>query len=97
MAQSIDLAANFYDPDNFLSLCNLLHLGDAGYDTFARQFQEYLLSHARTGSPNTIDDSGAIKWQTVEFGPVLGNVMNASDSGFALFDDPATTARDSDF
>jgi carboxylesterase type B len=92
-----DLAADFYDPNNLLTPYTLLHLGDTRFDTFATQFQKYLLSHARTGDPNVLRDPATIKWPIVEIGRTLGNVMNASDNGFALFDDPVTVAGECDF
>jgi hypothetical protein len=88
-----DIGADFYnkDTESFLS-----KLGDPTFGSFATTFQTYLLSHARTGDPNKLREEGSIEWPIASWGPVLGNVLNATDRGFELISDQMTKAEDCD-
>jgi carboxylesterase type B len=60
------------------------------------QYQSYLISHARSGNPNTFRLNGTIEWPKVEWAPELGKVLNVTDKGFELITDDKTTAADCD-
>ncbi|TID15951.1 Vacuolar protein sorting-associated protein 45 [Venturia nashicola] len=88
----MDLQANFYNSSGTPPR------DDPGFATFAPTFQNYLLSHARTGDPNSLQKSGgAIQWPKATFGPVFSNVLEAGNKGFGLIDDSQTTADTCDF
>lgn len=63
----------------------------------SQQYQSYLISHARTGDPNSMKIDGIIEWPKVEWGPSLKPVLNVTDLGFTLIADDKTTAVDCDF
>lgn len=94
-----DLLPTFYDLN-----VNLTALGiDAsyplipGFGSFAQAYQSYLVSHARSGDPNTYAKVSnvppTINWPKA--GSVSANeltdVLNAGDLGFDLFTDTTTT------
>jgi carboxylesterase type B len=84
-----DVPADFYN--------NETNSDDPTFGTFARSFQSYLVSHARTGNPNKLRDAGAINWPLVEKGRVFGDVLEAGNAGFRLIDDQLNKAEDCDF
>ncbi|KAE9964974.1 hypothetical protein BLS_007936 [Venturia inaequalis] len=87
-----DLQANFYNSSGAPPR------SDPGFATFAPTFQNYLLSHAMSGDPNSLQKgAGAIQWPKANFGPVFGNVLEAGNKGFALIDDNLTSADTCDF
>jgi hypothetical protein len=88
-----DINTDFYNKDTQSFLSTLM---DPTFGTFATTFQTYLLSHARTGDPNKLREKGSIEWPLVNWGPVLGNVLNATDKGFELISDQVTKAEDCD-
>lgn len=83
-----DIPADFYKPGIFDS---------KAAKKIGSQFQAYLLSHARTGDPNKERDAATVEWPKVRIGPTLAPVLNVTDSGFALIEDPATKKADSEF
>ncbi|QDS70471.1 hypothetical protein FKW77_009992 [Venturia effusa] len=88
----MDLTANFYNSHGTPPK------DDPGFATFATTFQNYLLSHARTGDPNTLQKGeGAIEWPKATFGPVFRHVLEAGNKGYALINDSQTTAETCDF
>lgn len=88
----MDLSADFYNASGRPPK------DDPGFATFAPTFQNYLLSHARAGDPNSLQKgAGAITWPKASFGPVLGNVLEAGNNGFSLVNDNLTTAETCDF
>lgn len=88
----MDLQANFYNSSAPPPR------DDPGFATFASTFQNYLLSHAMTGEPNSVQKgAGAIQWPKATFGPVFGNVLEAGNKGFALINDDLTSADTCDF
>jgi carboxylesterase type B len=71
--------------------------GDPGFAQFAPTYQDYLLSHARTGNPNTLGKkSAAILWPKVKFGDTFGDVLEAGKNGFWIIEDQLTKAQDCD-
>lgn len=94
-----DLLPTFYDLN-----INLTALGiDAlyplipGFGSFAQAYQSYLVSHARSGDPNTyakpLNVPPTINWPKAGSSSAneLTNVLNAGDSGFSLITDTDTT------
>lgn len=94
-----DLIPTFYDLN-----IDLATLGDdtpypliPGFGSFAQAYQSYLVSHARSGSPNTyaklLNVPSAINWPKAGSSSVneLTNVLNAGDLGFSLVSDSETT------
>jgi hypothetical protein len=79
------------------SLQSLGSLTDRTFGDFATKFQAYLTSHARTGDPNKFKHSSTVEWPIVKMGPTLGNVLNATDTGFQLIEDLRTRKEDCDF
>jgi hypothetical protein len=70
---------------------------DPGFATFAPAYQDLLLSHARTGDPNTLGKKGTgIEWPKVTVGKTFGNVLEAGKQGFNLIEDQLTKAGDCD-
>ena len=66
-----------------------------GFGAFAQAYQSYLVSHARTGDPNTykktINVPPAITWpKPVSSGDEITGVLNAGDLGFSLISDTET-------
>jgi hypothetical protein len=57
-----DLVADFDHLDNLLSPYSLLHIDDGGCDMFAKRFQQYLISHARSSDSNQLRDAGTVEW-----------------------------------
>jgi hypothetical protein len=70
---------------------------DSNFASFAKRYQSYLTSHARTGDVNKYRVDGTIEWPHAEFGPSLSKVLNATDKGFELIEDTLTRAQDCDF
>jgi hypothetical protein len=70
---------------------------DPGFPKFAQQYQDYLLSHARTGDPNTLANKGmGVMWPKVKWGDVLGDVLEAGKDGFKIGSDSITSAENCD-
>lgn len=66
-----------------------------GFGSFAQAYQSYLVSHARSGDPNTyakaLNVSPAIVWpQAVGGGEEIVGVLEAGDSGFGVVGDEQT-------
>ena len=100
-----DVVPTFYD----LNL-DLTALGNSlpfplvpGFGSFAQAYQSYLVSHARSGDPNTyskkLNIPPAIPWPKAgsSSANVLTNVLNAGDLGFGLINDPKTSESACDF
>lgn len=91
-----DISADFYDPTNALS--TLLAFRDQNISQFAPSYQSYLVSHARTGDPNTYRNTSG-QFPTIEWPKVtdqrnanyLSNVLYAGDAGYSLFSDNETS------
>ena len=65
------------------------------FGPFAQSYQSYLVSHARTGNPNTYakvsNNPPAIHWPRPNTrGDELMGVLNAGDAGFSIISDPET-------
>jgi hypothetical protein len=64
-----------------------------GVSGVARGYQSYLVSHARSGNPNTnrelLNDPPTIKWPKIGNvdGEYLTNVLNVTDGGFEIIED----------
>jgi hypothetical protein len=87
----MDMQADFYNSSGAPPK------GDPGFAQFAPVYQDYLLSHARTGDPNTLRSKGAaVQWPKVKVGDTFGNVLDAGKSGFSIIEDPLTKAEDCD-
>ena len=93
-----DIIATFYDANIAFSVLGteidlplIPFLGP-----FAKAYQSYLTSHARTGNPNTfkktINIPSAIHWPQPGglAGDVLSNVLRAGDTGFKVVEDAMT-------
>jgi carboxylesterase type B len=89
-----DIGADFYIAKSGFDFSSLT---DRTFGTFATTFQQYLLSHARTGNPSTLREKGSIEWPLVTMGPTLTGVMNATDKGFELIADEKTREEDCGF
>ena len=66
-----------------------------GFGPFAQAYQSYLVSHARTGDPNTyrkgINVPPAIPWpKPNSAGDEIQGVLDAGDLGFSIIGDPET-------
>jgi hypothetical protein len=66
-----------------------------GFEAFAQTYQSYLVSHARSGNPNTYRKScggfEAIRWPRPDNrGDALKKVLNATDTGFEVITDEKT-------
>ena len=92
-----DLLPTFYNLNIDLNILNisipypLIPL----FGTFAQSYQSYLVSHARSGNPNTyakvLNIPSAIYWpQPDTSGDELTGVLNAGDTGFSVVSDPET-------
>lgn len=94
-----DLLPTFYDLD-----IDSTTFGDdtpypliPGFGSFAQAYQSYLVSHARSGDPNTYADllnvPPAINWPKAGSSSAneLTDVLNAGDLGFSLISDNETT------
>ena len=93
-----DLIPTFYDLDLDLSVLDqdtpipLI----PGFGNFAEAYQAYLVSHARTGDPNSfkkplLNLPPGIAWpKPGNGGDALTNVLNAGDLGFSLITDQQT-------
>lgn len=89
----MDMKADFYNSDNAPPK------DDPGFAQFAPAYQNYLLSHARTGDPNTLQQAngtGAVVWPKVKVGATYGNVLEAGKAGFTIIDDKQTSAEECD-
>jgi len=65
---------------------------------FESGYQDYLISHAITGDPNTLRTAnGTIEWPKPIIGNVIGNVLNIGDSGYSIFTDGELPANECDF
>ncbi|KAL2050067.1 hypothetical protein ABVK25_009677 [Lepraria finkii] len=67
-----------------------------GFGSFAQAYQSYLVSHARSGNPNTyaktVNIPLAINWPKAgDSGDEITGVLNAGDAGFNLISDSQTT------
>lgn len=92
-----DLLPTFYDLN-----IDLTALGNSssyplipGFGSFAQAYQSYLVSHARSGDPNTyaktINIPPAIPWpKPVSSGDEITGVLNAGDLGFSVISDAET-------
>jgi hypothetical protein len=88
----MDLQANFYNASGTPPR------EDPGFSTFAPAYQNYMLSHARSGDPNKWQiASGTEKWPKATLGPVFGNVLEAGNKGYTLIKDDLTSAETCDF
>jgi carboxylesterase type B len=90
-----DMLAMFYLPNP--SIDGLISLVDPTIATFAKQYQSYLVSHARSGDPNKFRAASSIEWPLVDVGPTLSKVMHAGNMGYGLIGDTLTKAEDCDF
>ena len=66
-----------------------------GFGAFAQAYQSYLVSHARSGDPNTykktVNAPPAITWpKPVSSGDEITGVLNAGDLGFSVISDAET-------
>jgi len=66
-----------------------------GFGSFAQAYQSYLVSHARSGDPNTyrkiFNIPSAITWpKPVTSGDEITGVLNAGDLGFSVISDKQT-------
>lgn len=94
-----DLLPTFYDLNINLTALSILTSTPLipGFGSFAQAYQSYLVSHARSGNPNTYAKRAnvppTINWPKA--GSVSANgltdVLNAGDLGFSLFTDNKTT------
>lgn len=89
-----DVIADFYYRGFDLDLYQIPGLFD-GYGDFAETYQSYLVSHARTGDPNTYRKSHkgfkAIPWpRPNNRGDLLKGVLNTTDTGFEVITDEQT-------
>jgi carboxylesterase type B len=87
-----DIAADFYKGPSIIT-----SMTDPTFDAFATTFQSYLTSHARTGDPNKLRDKNGIDWPIATLGATIGNVLNATNTGYQLISDLTTKAEDCDF
>ena len=100
-----DLLPTFYDLN-----IDLTALGSStpypiipGFGSFAQAYQSYLVSHARSGNPNTyakvLNVPPAINWPKAgsSSANVLTNVLNAGDLGFSVISDNETTESPCNF
>ena len=67
-----------------------------GFGSFAQGYQSYLVSHARTGDPNTykktLNIPSAITWPRPDLsGDAINNILDANDLGFKVTYDGETT------
>ena len=67
-----------------------------GFGSFAQAYQSYLVSHARSGDPNTYKKTfnipSAIYWPQPDLtGDAINNVLDANDLGFKITQDGETT------
>ena len=67
-----------------------------GFGSFAQGYQSYLVSHARTGDPNTykktVNIPVAITWPRPDLsGDQINNILDANDLGFKVTYDGETT------
>ena len=93
-----DLLPAFYDLNIDLSALNATAPFPLipGFGSFAQAYQSYLVSHARSGDPNTYAKRAnlppAINWPKAgsSSANVLTNVLNAGDSGFSVVSDGET-------
>ena len=96
---ALDLLPTFYNLNLNLSILNdtatypypLIPL----FKPFAQSYQSYLVSHARTGNPNTYAKVSnippAIHWPRPNTsGDELTGVLNAGNTGFSVISDPET-------
>jgi carboxylesterase type B len=79
------------DPKSLQSI--LSEFNDPGFGDFARTFQSYLLSHARTGNLNSLKAQNAMDWPTFKAGPIFDDVLDAGSKGYQLIKDNFTTAE----
>lgn len=73
-----------------------------GFGAFAQAYQSYLVSHARSGDPNTykktVNVPPAINWPKPNSnGDEISGVLNAGDTGFSVISDPETKESVCDF
>jgi len=66
-----------------------------GFGSFAQGYQSYLVSHARTGDPNTYKKTFnipiAIQWPKPDLsGDAINNILDANDFGFKITQDGET-------
>jgi hypothetical protein len=88
----MDLQANFYNASASPPR------DDPSFATFAPAYQNFLLSHARTGDPNKLQNAaGTVQWPKASFGPVFGNILEARNKGYALINNKFTGADQCDF
>ncbi|KAL8930417.1 MAG: hypothetical protein Q9208_000601 [Pyrenodesmia sp. 3 TL-2023] len=93
-----DLLPTFFNLNLDLDLLGVPPLSSPGFAGFSQAYQSYLVSHARTGDPNTfkktINVPPAITWPKP--GGIGGGddaftgVLNAGDLGFTLVEDRQT-------
>ncbi|KAF2405611.1 alpha/beta-hydrolase [Trichodelitschia bisporula] len=70
---------------------------DPGFMEFAPKYQDYLLSHARTGDPNKLRQAGSPEWPVVTVGEKMTNVLEAGNKGFAVGSDPVVSKEECGF
>lgn len=73
-----------------------------GFGSFAQAYQSYLVSHARSGDPNTyrkaVNVQPAISWpKPGNAGDALTGVLDATDLGFSVITDQQTRKSVCDF
>ncbi|KAL6720357.1 hypothetical protein ACLMJK_002278 [Lecanora helva] len=73
-----------------------------GFGSFAQAYQSYLISHARSGDPNTykktINVPPAITWpKPISTGDEISGVLNAGDTGFSVISDSQTRESTCEF
>lgn len=93
----VDIVPTFYNLNVDISIFgNQLSLPLVpGFGSFAQAYQSYLVSHARTGNPNTFKKTfnlpPAIPWpKPGNTGDALTNVLDATDLGFIYITDDLT-------
>jgi Carboxylesterase family len=94
-----DIMADFYPGIKPGFTAYLSGMNDKNIASFAPSFQAYLLSHARTGDPNTFKAADAPLWPKVTMGSTMTNVLNVTDKAqpYELVADEVTKAEDCDF
>ena len=93
-SHAADVPAVFYYRGFDVDLYQLPGLFD-GYGDFAETYQSYLVSHARTGDPNTYRKShksfNTIRWPRPNSqGDLVKGVLNTTDTGFEVITDEQT-------
>ena len=65
----------------------MIGMGDPAFASFATQYMDYFISHAKTGDPNKLRTNESIEWPLVTVAPTLSNVLDAGTNGYTLIED----------